>query len=133
MGNSGDTIAAVFDRNGVPWEQADKSPGSRQAHASRVLQRLKSHNCGTTLAGLMFAANCTHTITTVQQIRTDQTKPEEPLKGGDDHAYDQLAYACGYSVRGRLGIVVKRDTKEEFDEFDRGDKPRAAGGWGYGY
>jgi hypothetical protein len=131
-GNSSETIADVFSKMGVQWEQADKSPGSRQAHATRVLKRLKSHNCGTTLPGLMFTANCIKTIATVQQIRTDKDKPEEPLKGGDDHAYDQLAYASGYATRGRMGIVVQRDSKDDWDEFDKPDKGASNSRWGYG-
>jgi hypothetical protein len=134
LGHSAERIVDVFVKNGVPWEQADKSPGSRQEHASKVLKRLKSHNCGTTLPGLIFTANCIKTIATVQQIRTDPNKPEEPLKGGDDHAYDQLAYGVAWATRGAQAIVVHRDERDAFDEFDRHDKKAAASaGRGYGY
>lgn len=132
-GNSAETIYDVFRKAGVPWEQADKSPGSRSAHAKRILKRLRAHENGTQLPGLIFTANCVRTIGTVQQIPTDPNKPEEPLKGGDDHAYDQLAYAGAHATRGRAGIIVLRDTKPAFDEMDDDDKPAAAGGWGYGY
>lgn len=134
LGHSAERIVDVFIKNGVPWEQADKSPGSRQEHASKVLKRLKSHNCGTALPGLIFTANCIKTIATVQQIRTDPNKPEEPLKGGDDHAYDQLAYGVAWATRGAQAIVVHRDERDAFDEFDRHDKKAAASaGRGYGY
>lgn len=133
-GNTPETIAAAFQKAGVPWEPADKAPGSRQAHALRILKRLKSHNHGTQLPGLMFTADCIKTIASLQQIQTDPHKPEEPLKGGDDHPYDQLAYAGAYAGRGRIGIVVHRDERDDWDEFDKHDKrPAAAGSRGYGY
>jgi hypothetical protein len=117
-GNSAERIIDVFAKAGIRWEQADKSPGSRQAHAERVLKRLKGHFGRTQLPGIMFFENCTKSISTMPQLSADPNKPDEPKKGGDDHAYDTIAYACAYATRGSQGIHMTGDPAES-DEWER--------------
>ncbi len=127
-GDSGKSKAQVFLENGVPWEQADKK--SRATNSQRLIKRLRSHNGGTTNPGIMFFENCKYTISTLPQIDTDQNDPEQPLKGGDDHAVDETLYAAAKASHGSTRIHVVRES-EDFDE-DEEEQTSDRGRYGYG-
>jgi hypothetical protein len=123
----------VFYEAGVPWEQADKSPGSRKHHAQRMLKRLKSHHGRSQLPGIMFMENCRNCIRTIPQLPTDEVNPEEWKKGGDDHCGDAVAYGVAYASGGAAGIVTRQAPEEsdEWDQWSKRDQPEApAGRWG---
>ena len=128
-GDSAKRKIDVFVENGVPWAQADKK--SRQDNAEKVLGRLKDHNGGTRLPGLMFMSNCKYIISTLPQIRTSELNPEEPAKGGDDHGMDSVMYACAYASLPERVQVRNVDNGDELDA-DEEDKPVSRGRWGYG-
>jgi hypothetical protein len=132
-GNSAERIIDVFARNGILWEQADKSPGSRRAHAERILKRLKSHFGRTQLPGIMFFESCTKCITTLPQIPSDEAKPDEPKKGGDDHAHDAIAYGVAYATRGAKGISMgATEDTDEWGDWAARDNVQHESRWGLG-
>lgn len=126
-GDSAKRKVDVFLENGVPWAQADKR--SRQDNAERVIKRLKDHKGGTRLPGLMFMSNCKYIISTLPQIRTSELNPEEPEKGGEDHAVDSVMYACAYASVPERVQMLTGDGDELDEEVE--DEPRR-GRWGYG-
>jgi hypothetical protein len=134
-GDSAERKIDVFFKNGVPWVQADKSPGSRKHHAQRMLKRLKSHHGRSQLPGIMFMENCANCIRTIPQLKADEVNPEEWKKGGDDHAADMVAYAVAHASGG-AGSIVTKQAAEESDEWsrwsERGESKEAGGRWGYG-
>lgn len=127
-GNSAERIIDVFMKAGVRWEQADKSPGSRRAHAERVLKRLKGHYGRTQLPGIMWFENCTKCITTIPQIPADPNNPDEPKKGGWDHAYDTCL--LGSTLVDVPGGRVRLDSLKPGDEVTSTDgRAYPCGGW----
>lgn len=125
-GDSAKTKAEVFAEHGVPWEQADKR--SRASNAQRVLKRLKDHHGGTQFPGLMFFATCSRAIETIPSLQADPHDLECPAKGGDDHWYDSVSYACAYASRGAVGTSQDDDAEWLDDEEDSGSR----GQYGYG-
>lgn len=119
----------VFLDKGVPWVQADKK--SRQDNAERIIKRLKDHNGGTRLPGLMFMSNCKYIISTLPQIRTSELNPEEPEKGGEDHGVDSLSYLVAYASVPERVQVRNVDNGDELDA-EEDEKPVGRGRWGYG-
>lgn len=119
----------VFLDKGVPWVQADKK--SRQDNAERIIKRLKDHNGGTRLPGLMFMSNCKYIISTLPQIRTSELNPEEPEKGGEDHGVDSLSYLVAYASVPERVQVRNVDNGDELDAEEE-EKPVGRGRWGYG-
>lgn len=134
-GNSSERMVDVFRKAGVPWEQADKSPGSRATNAMRVYKRLNGHYGKTQLPGIMWFDNCTQSIATMPQLKADEDKPEEVKKGGNDHPFDQICYAVSWATRGSKAIGVRKDEAPD-DEFDRALKrdnaPSSHGQGAYG-
>lgn len=128
-GDSLKSKAQVFAEMGMPWKQADKR--SRQRNAELVMKRLRDHKGGTTSPGIVFFNTCRHAITTIPGIQTSSTNPEEPQKGGDDHAYDSISYGCAYASHGRAGLGDRREEDEE--EFEAELEERVQRGrYGYG-
>lgn len=130
-GDSGKNKAEVFREKGVPWVPADKK--SRQTNAQHIIKRLEDHDDGTKTPGLVIFENCTWIITVLPAIQTNPDNTEEPADGGDDHPYDDLAYACAYASKGRAAIPKVRELKSEWDDEDE-EKPnkRRTGKHGYG-
>lgn len=63
-------------------------------------------------------------------MQTSQTNPEEPAKGGDDHAYDSASYACAYASHGRAGLGDRRTEDDDYEEILEERVQR--GSYGYG-
>jgi hypothetical protein len=120
--------AQVFQEMGMPWRQADKR--SRQRNAELVTKRLRDHREGTTTPGLVIFSTCRHLIRTLPAMQTSQTNPEEPAKGGDDHAYDSLSYACAAASHGRAGLGDRRTEDDDYEEILEERVQR--GSYGYG-
>lgn len=120
--------AQVFQEMGMPWKQADKR--SRQRNAELVLKRLRDHRNGTTTPGLVIFSTCRHLIRTLPAMPTSTTNPEEPMKGGDDHAYDSLSYACAAASHGRAGLGDRRTEDDDYEDVLEERVQR--GSYGYG-
>ena len=128
-GDSAKRKVDVFNDAGVPWVQADKK--SRRDNAERLLKRLKDHKGGLKNPGIMFMSNCREIITSLPQLRTSELDPEEPEKGGNDHAYDSVSYGVAYASHGSSRIQVSSDDRDELDDLD--DTPAVrTGRYGYG-
>lgn len=132
-GESGLSKASEMSVKGVNWTRADKK--SRQRNAERLLGRLRSHNGGTLSPGIVFFESCKMALQTIPSMPTSSSNPEEPMDGGDDHWADAVMYACAHASRGRDGIAMVSDDKEDWEEDAVRD--RLAGGkaskFGYGF
>lgn len=125
-GDSAKTKAEVFAENGVHWLQADKR--SRASNAQRFMRRLKDHEGGTRLPGIMFFRNCVRAIETIPAIQADPNDPECPVKGGDDHWHDSVVYSCAYVSRGTDSMNAPGDDDDVEEEKTTSDRGR----YGYG-
>lgn len=94
-GHRGPTMASDMSSVGVTWTKANKK--SRSTNAQNVMTRMKSRGLNGRPA-VMFFESCRGCIETLPAIGTDQSNPEEPLKGGADHWYDAVSYAASYCV-----------------------------------
>lgn len=131
-GDVGLSKAAEMAKVGVHWKPADKR--SRVRNAERVMERLTDHEGGLSIPGLVFFKNCRKTVETVPQIQIDPDDPECPAKGGKDHWYDALSYACAYASRGGDGVPAPKYVTDEDDEessLERATKRNGRRG-GYG-
>lgn len=123
-GEKGLSKAAEFALAGVDWVQADKK--ARRRNAERVATRLTDHEGGTTYPGLSFASVCLACIQCLPAIGTDPNDAETPQKGGNDHPYDMVAYACAYASHG----VETLSAPDDGDDDPIDDGP--TGQYGYG-
>lgn len=131
-GDEGLSKAEEFAAAGIQWVPADKR--SRSRNAERVSERLKDHDSGTAMPGLVFFETCKDIVKMLPTIQTDKDDPDTPQDGGNDHSFDTLMYACAFASRGRVGIprLGRKEDDEYGDESE--DKPEASRGnsWGYG-
>jgi hypothetical protein len=98
--DEGDSIADKFARNGIRWETADKSPGSRKAGAEDLRTRfaaLLDHPMEH--PGLIFFDTCRHSIRTIATISRDEDDPDDVDSEAEDHAYDMTRYRCMFQRR----------------------------------
>lgn len=136
-GERGLTKAEAFRKAGVPWVRANKTwnqknqSGSREMNAQRVARRLSDHNDRQTTPGIVFFKSCRKAIQTIPAVQTDPNNPEEPLKGGEDHWWEAIAYGCSYADRGPSNIPDGR--RKRVDDDDDDDEPKGGRGkLGYG-
>lgn len=130
-GDSAKSKASTMRDLGIPWRHANKKAGSRADNASRVYKRLMDHDEGADRPGLIVFDTCIKTIETLPGIQTDPNDVECPLKGGDDHWYDMIAYAVAFASHGAKGIPSKRKIREVFGDEDLSRRSRSRGPFGY--
>lgn len=130
-GDEGASKAESFAEMGISWVPADKR--SRARNAERIADRLKDHDNGATVPGIMFFETCPKVIETLPSIQSTPDDPETPLDGGDDHAFDSTGYSCAFASHGRARIprFGKHEDEDDYSEEDS-PKRRAGNGWGYG-
>lgn len=132
-GEEGLSKAEEFMQAGILWVPADKR--SRSRNAERIAERLKDHQNGTCTPGLVFFDTCPEIIKTLPAIQTDPGDASTPADGGNDHAFDALAYGVAYASRGRTGMAaVSRSREADLDDEDEEEDARLTtrGRWGYG-
>lgn len=86
--DTGPSIAELMMKEGVLWQRADnkREPGWQQ-----VRRRLIGHN-GKPL--LYFLETCDDTLRTLPIMQHDEKDAEDLDTDGEDHAVDELRYAC---------------------------------------
>lgn len=130
-GSSAPSIAEEMSSLGVSWVGANKT--SRAANAQRVIGCLKSRHGDGQMPGLMFFDTCAQCRRTIPAIQADESHPEEPAKGGDDHWYDAVAYAVAYRApRSDIRREWKKKDPTEETNAARAKRIKDRGNWGYG-
>lgn len=86
----GPSIAEVMAEHGVSWSPGknDRLQGKMQVH-----QRL-AHSKYSPPKLILIAEECTHLIRTLPALEYDEHRVEDVDTDGEDHAYDELRYAC---------------------------------------
>ena len=123
-GHRGPTMAHDMARAGVFWQKATK--GRKQA-AMQVVKRLMQRGYDDR-PGLMFFENCKNCIATIPALKTDETDDEVPAKGGPDHHYDAVSYACASNP-----LPSGREDRLGGDDDDDYEVPRRQDRGMYGY
>ena len=86
--DGGPSIAESMAIVGVTWRRADNK---RKVGADCVRQRLVGHD-GKPM--LYFLDSCDDAIRTLPTLQHDDTDPEDVDTDAEDHAYDEIRYAC---------------------------------------
>jgi len=92
---SGPSIGEVFARHGVYFRRADNSRVStpkRMGGWDQVRWRLKGDEDGDPL--IFFVDHCRDAIRTLPMQQHDENRPEDLDTEGEDHAVDDIRYAC---------------------------------------
>lgn len=97
------SIAADMEAEGVYWQVADKSPGSRIQGIQQLRSRLESASSSSERPGFYVFNTCKNTLRTVPVAPRDPTSFEDVQKGYEDHALDMLRYR----VRGTKASVKR--------------------------
>lgn len=126
-GESAMTKYMEFTKAGVDWVNADKR--SREVNAEVVVSRLRDHDNFTKTPGLVFFENCRTSIQTIPALEVDHNNPEVPKKGGWDHCWDEVSYACQYAKQ--EGMDAPQYKVESVDEIDEDEVTDYRGGFGY--
>lgn len=86
-----ESIAAAMEDEGVLWERADKSPGSRKNGLTLIRDHLQAAIDGEG-AGLYVMRNCAATLALLPNIQRDEDDLEDVDTEQEDHLYDDLRY-----------------------------------------
>jgi hypothetical protein len=92
---SGPSIGETFARHGVYFRRADNSRVStpkRMGGWDQVRWRLKGDEDGDPL--IFFVDHCRDAIRTLPMQQHDENRPEDLDTEGEDHAVDDIRYAC---------------------------------------
>lgn len=92
--NGGPSIAETMAMHGVTWRRGDNQ---REPGAEAVRQRLAGEPIAEDRHGppmLYFLETCVDSIRTIPVLQHDAKNPEDVDTDGEDHAYDELRYAC---------------------------------------
>lgn len=91
------TIAEHMSLQGVEWERADKSQGSRVHGLELVRERFRAAKSGEGRA-LYFMRRCKYAIDLVPSLPNDPDKPDDVDTKAEDHAYDVMRYMVLYKA-----------------------------------
>lgn len=89
-GDKGVRVIDIFTENGVSFDQADKSPGTRVTGWQRIREYLS--NAGGELPGLYIFNTCREWIRTVPGLPRDDKKIDDVDTQAEDHIADETRY-----------------------------------------
>ncbi len=123
-GRKGPTMADDMAREGVYWQKATKG---RRSAAQQLVRRLGQRGYNGR-AGIQFFRSCGKCISTIPSLPTDETDPEVPAKGGQDHWYDAVSYACAANP-----VPSGQEDRNPIDDvWEDRPPPVSRGSFGYG-
>lgn len=86
-----DTIEKKMAKNGICWEESDKSPGSRKNGMQLFRDRLEAAVKGEGPA-IYFMANCRASINIIPKLPRDPVKIDDVDTTAEDHPWDMTRY-----------------------------------------
>lgn len=98
---NGNCIARDFEINGIFWDRANKSPGSRTLGWHELRKRLtNSHNGDKPREnkGLFIFDTCNHWLRTVPVLPRSDKDPDDVNTEAEDHIADETRYRLTYHV-----------------------------------
>ena len=89
----GPSIGETFYESGVTFRPADNK---RESGWQQVVKRLRGveHVPGSFIPMLYFTEDCHHMLRTLPAAQHDEKNPNDVDTDGEDHAVDELRYAC---------------------------------------
>ena len=92
---TGETIAEIYERNGVT---AEPSPKNRIAGWNLIHEYLRISD---EKSKMLFFKNCFNAIKTIPTLIHDDRHPEDLDSSGDDHCVDGINYGLQYLHEGK--------------------------------
>lgn len=89
--NEAESIAAAMLDEGVEWERADKSPGSRKNGLILMRDRLQA-SIEAEDAGIYIMQNCPATLALLPVVPRDEKDQDDVDTEAEDHIYDEVRY-----------------------------------------
>lgn len=86
-----DSIAQLMAKEGVEWERADKSPGTRKNGLEMMRVALENATQGEG-PGLYVMSHCEAFLETVPSLPRDEDDPDDVDTTAEDHVYDESRY-----------------------------------------
>ena len=93
INNDDPTIADWFENEGVDWNRADKSAGSRKNGLALMLERLMSAVRADGRPAFYVMRRCKDFVDLVPTLPADPDDPDDVDTDAEDHAYDATRYA----------------------------------------
>lgn len=126
-GTEGPTIAEEMNKILLANKRTMFIPSEkgREQGAEQVKLRLVGHENkdGVQIPAVRFFDTCFHTIRTIPMLTHDKHQPEKVDTNGEDHAYDELVYAC--LSRPWKPEPPKSDSYSRRDAYDDEQEPSA--------
>ena len=119
--DGGPSIAERMQRAGVQFRPADNKrvPG---AGAMGGWDQLRARLIGVDAKPMLYVfSTCTHLIRTLPALQHDENRPEDVDTDGEDHAADELRYAC---MSRPWTPPLRRATAEGINDYGRGSAAR---------
>jgi len=91
----GPSIGETFFTHGISFRKADNARIARLGALGgwdQMRSRLTGDNEGRPM--LFFFSNCRHAIRTIPVLQHDENRPEDVMTESEDHAADEVRYAC---------------------------------------
>ena len=88
---TGTPIYQDFQKVGLAFNYADKSPGSNASGLAQIRNRLHGMD-GTPM--MYFTEDCRSSVRTLPALILDEIKRDELAKNQEDHLYDAIKYVC---------------------------------------
>ena len=99
---TGTPIYSDFQRFGITFNYADKSPGSNAMGVTQIRNRLTGVD---NTPMLYFTEDCHNSIRTLKALILDEQRRDELAKNQEDHCFDVIKYAC----LANLGMIETAD------------------------
>jgi len=113
---SGPSIGETLGRGGAHFRRADNSrtgKDKRMGGHDQVRARLRGNEDGHPM--IFFFDTCRDTIRTLPMAQHDENNPEDLDTDGEDHALDEIRYAClSRPFRSTSGLDVVHEDKNPF-------------------
>lgn len=125
--DGGESLMQRMSKIGVHWRPADNARvAGRGAMGGwdQVRSRLVGDDDGNPM--MVFFQTCRDAIRTLPALQHDKARPEDVDTDGEDHAGDDIRYACN-SRPWAKPIPVKK--APEFDGYSRPSRPQSSNGY----
>lgn len=113
--DTGETVAAIFERNGLIFQPANND---RKAGKNAVHEALAPQADG--VPGLQVFSSCVNFIRTFPNLPVDINRPEDIDTRAEDHLYDALRYGLMNQRQGKIvEPIIPQDILDRRNKYAR--------------
>tara|TARA_Y100000296_G_scaffold85488_1_gene121557 strand:- start:826 stop:3573 length:2748 start_codon:yes stop_codon:yes gene_type:complete len=121
-GQVGPTVAETMIKNGVPWQRADKGPGSRKNGKAEV-HRMLGHNEELGHPWIQIHDNCVNLARIMPMLPLNENNVEDvDTKFNEDHLYDALRYGIMSRMKRRATHPTEAQYMHQVEQYRPSDE-----------